>query len=46
MAGPSFDASLGMEMLGFMTGEVDEGVASYREKREPNFRNPPGKKKS
>jgi enoyl-CoA hydratase len=37
MAGPSFDASLAMEMMGFTGPEVKEGLASLREKREPKF---------
>src|SRR5687767_3956520 len=37
MAGPSFDASLALEMLGFTGPEVKEGLASLREKRTPNF---------
>ncbi|MEE4023666.1 enoyl-CoA hydratase/isomerase family protein [Gordonia sp. PKS22-38] len=34
---PIFDASWGMEFYGFGGPEVVEGVASHREKREPNF---------
>jgi enoyl-CoA hydratase len=37
MAGPSFDASLAYEMLGFTGPEVREGIASHREKRAPKF---------
>ena len=37
MAGPTFDASLALEMLGFASPEVREGLASLREKREPDF---------
>ncbi|MGQ0654180.1 MAG: enoyl-CoA hydratase/isomerase family protein [Betaproteobacteria bacterium] len=37
MAGPSFDASLAYEMLGFTGPEVKEGIASHREKRAPSF---------
>jgi enoyl-CoA hydratase len=37
LAGPSFDASLALEMLGFTGPEVAEGLASLREKRQPNF---------
>ena len=37
MAGPAFDASLALEMLGFTGPEVKEGLASLREKREPKF---------
>lgn len=36
-AGPAFDASLALELLGFTGPEVKEGLASYREKRPPNF---------
>jgi enoyl-CoA hydratase len=36
-AGPTFDASLALEMLGFGGAEVREGVASFREKRAPEF---------
>ncbi len=36
-AGPTFDASLALEMLGFTGPEVREGLASYREKRPPVF---------
>src|SRR3989442_8136817 len=37
MAGPTFDASLGLEMLGFTGPEVKEGIAALREKRKPAF---------
>src|SRR5204862_7936675 len=37
MAGPAFDASLALEVLGFSGPEAKEGVASHREKRKPNF---------
>ena len=37
MAGPGFDASLALEMLGFTGPEVKEGIASLREKRKPSF---------
>jgi enoyl-CoA hydratase len=37
MAGPSFDTSLALEMLGFTGPDVREGVASLREKRPPKF---------
>src|SRR6185295_8218788 len=37
MAGPSFDASLAYEMLGFPGPEATDGVASPREKRAPKF---------
>src|SRR6266702_2782999 len=37
MAGPAFDASLALEVLGFTGPEAKEGVASHREKRKPTF---------
>ena len=37
LAGPSFDASLALEFLGFSGPEVKEGIASHREKRKPSF---------
>ncbi|SRR5258708_181882 len=37
LAGPSFDASLALEMLGFTGPEAREGIASHREKRKPSF---------
>ena len=37
MAGPAFDASLALEVLGFTGPEVREGLASLREKRSPGF---------
>ncbi len=37
VAGPAFDASLALEFLGWDGPEVKEGLASLREKREPNF---------
>lgn len=36
-AGPIFDASLGMEFLGFGSPDVQEGLASHLEKRAPSF---------
>ena len=36
-AGPIFDASLGMEFLGFSGREASEGAAALREKRAPIF---------
>ncbi|MFB9992935.1 enoyl-CoA hydratase/isomerase family protein [Deinococcus oregonensis] len=36
-AGPTFDASLALEFLGFTGPDVREGLASLREKRQPNF---------
>jgi enoyl-CoA hydratase len=35
--GPTFDASLALEFLGFTGPEVREGLASHREKRRPAF---------
>ncbi len=37
MAGPSFDASLALEMMGFTGAEVKEGIAAIKEKRKPSF---------
>ncbi|MFI5427197.1 enoyl-CoA hydratase/isomerase family protein [Aeromicrobium sp. UC242_57] len=37
MAGPAFEASLGLEFLGFGGPEVREGLASHQEKRPPQF---------
>jgi enoyl-CoA hydratase len=37
MAGPAFDASLALEVLGFTGPEAKEGLASHREKRMPSF---------
>jgi len=37
LAGPSFDASLALEFLGWTGEEVREGIASLREKRKPDF---------
>ena len=36
-AGPTFDASLALEFLGFTGPEAREGLASHREKRPPRF---------
>jgi enoyl-CoA hydratase len=36
-AGPIFDASLALEMLGFTGSDAKEGLASHREKRAPRF---------
>ncbi len=36
-AGPIFDASLGLEFLGFTGPELPEGVAALRERRPANF---------
>ena len=35
--GPTFDASLALEFLGFTGPEVKEGLASHLEKRQPSF---------
>ncbi len=37
MAGPAFDASVALEMLGFSGADVKEGVAAIKEKRAPDF---------
>jgi enoyl-CoA hydratase len=37
VAGPAFDASLALELLGFSGPEVKEGLASHLEKRKPDF---------
>jgi enoyl-CoA hydratase len=37
LAGPSFDASLALEFMGFSGPDVHEGIASLRERRDPNF---------
>jgi enoyl-CoA hydratase len=42
MFGPAFDASLGLEFLGFAGPDVHEGVAAIRERRPPNFDGPTG----
>jgi enoyl-CoA hydratase len=39
-AGPIFDASLGLEFIGFTGPDVVEGVASLRDKRAPDFTGP------
>jgi enoyl-CoA hydratase len=36
-AGPAFDTSLALEFLGFTGPDAEEGLASLREKRRPNF---------
>jgi len=40
LAGPTFDASLALEFLGFTGPDVREGVASLRSKRDPDFDDP------
>lgn len=37
MAGPTFDTSLALEFMGFNGPDVQEGLASLRAKRRPNF---------
>ena len=37
MAGPTFDTSTALEMLGFTGPEAKEGLAALKEKRDPNF---------
>ncbi|KAB2912488.1 MAG: enoyl-CoA hydratase/isomerase family protein [Hyphomicrobiaceae bacterium] len=37
MAGPTFDASLAMEFMGFSGPEVREGMTALKEKRRPRF---------
>ncbi|ARP93268.1 enoyl-CoA hydratase/isomerase family protein [Bordetella genomosp. 13] len=37
LAGPSFDASLALEFMGFSGPDVREGLSSLRERRAPNF---------
>ena len=39
-AGPTFDASLALEFLGFTGPEAKEGLAAHREKRAPQFKPP------
>ena len=40
LAGPSFDASLALEFLGFRLSDVREGLAAVRAKRPPAFGGP------
>ena len=42
LAGPSFDASLALEFLGFRLSDLREGLAAVRAKRPPNFKGPAG----
>jgi enoyl-CoA hydratase len=37
MFGPAFDASLALEMLGFFSDDLAEGVAALKERRAPSF---------
>ena len=39
-AGPTFDASVALEMLGFGGPDAKEGIAAIREKRDPRFSGP------
>ena len=41
LAGPTFDTSLALEFLGFTGPDVREGIASLREKRQPEFKDEP-----
>jgi enoyl-CoA hydratase len=36
-AGPSFDASLALEFMGFSGPDVQEGLASLKARRPPQF---------
>lgn len=38
MAGPTFDASLALEFMGFSAPDVKEGLAAHVEKRRPRFK--------
>ena len=37
MFGPAFDASLALEMMGFFSDDLHEGVAALKERRAPSF---------
>ncbi|MCB1930561.1 MAG: enoyl-CoA hydratase/isomerase family protein [Rhodocyclaceae bacterium] len=41
MAGPAFDSSLALEMLGFGSPEMREGLAAVKERRPPDFPSSP-----
>lgn len=43
MAGPTFDASLALEFLGFAGQDAPEGLAAVRGKRSPNFEDDPSR---
>jgi enoyl-CoA hydratase len=38
LAGPTFDASLALEFMGFSAPDVKEGLAAHIEKRKPDFK--------
>jgi enoyl-CoA hydratase len=40
LAGPSFDASLALEFLGFRLSDAREGIEAARAKRRPSFKGP------
>lgn len=42
LAGPSFDASLALEFLGFRLSDLREGLAAVRARRPPRFEGPSG----
>ena len=37
MFGPAFDASLALEMMGFFSDDLHEGVTALKERRAPSF---------
>jgi enoyl-CoA hydratase len=37
-AGPIFDTSLALEIMGFANSDIREGILSHRQKRKPDFR--------